>query len=198
MNKWLLVLNLVLLLAVAFLFYSHFNKPSDKPASGAVSASQEQNNSQFRIAYFEMDSVEEYFSLFKEVQKELVRKQDSKNSALSSLHKKHRAKWESLQKNGRNMTEQEITESSQDIAEIENAIKNTERKWDQEINDYFVTQQQNILKMIRDFFAEYNKDKGYAYILANEPGLFYYKDSACNVTADLIKALNEKYKPGKK
>ena len=47
---------------------------------------------------------------------------------------------------------------------------------------------------IEDFLKEYNKDKRYTYIVSYEQGLFYYKDSSYNVTADVIKGLNERYK----
>jgi len=198
MNKWLLGLNVVLLLAVVFLLYNHFKKPSSRSSSESPRSAVSETDTHFRIAYFEMDSVEEYFTLFKEVQKELTKKQEAKNKALRSLYAKHQQKLETLQKNSRNMTEEELNASSRQLAEIENEIKYAEKKWDQEINDYFMTHQQKILSMIRDFFEEYNKDKKYAYILANEPGLFYYKDSACNVTADLIRALNETYRTAKK
>ena len=33
-------------------------------------------------------------------------------------------------------------------------------------------------------------------IISYEPGLFYYKDTAYNITEDLVKGLNEKYKKG--
>jgi len=45
---------------------------------------------------------------------------------------------------------------------------------------------------------EYNKSHSYTYIVSYEQGLFYYKDSVNNITADLIKGLNERYKPSSK
>ena len=49
-------------------------------------------------------------------------------------------------------------------------------------------------KKIEDFLTEYNKDKNYSYIVSYEQGLFYYKDTAYNITDDVIKGLNEQYK----
>ena len=44
-----------------------------------------------------------------------------------------------------------------------------------------------IKNKIEAFLAEYNSDRRYAYIFANEPGLFYYRYSAFNITKDLLK-----------
>jgi outer membrane protein len=53
---------------------------------------------------------------------------------------------------------------------------------------------QDIRKKIEEFLKEYNKDKGYADIFSNSQGLMYYKDTAYNITNDMIKGLNESYK----
>ncbi|MEI9908824.1 MAG: OmpH family outer membrane protein [Bacteroidota bacterium] len=50
---------------------------------------------------------------------------------------------------------------------------------------------------IEEFLKEYNKTKNYSYIIVYEQGLFYYKDTAYNITADVIKGLNEMYKSKK-
>ena len=55
-----------------------------------------------------------------------------------------------------------------------------------------------IKQKIEDFVKDYNVSKNYSYIVAEEPGLFYYKDSVYNITADVIRGLNDKYKTSKK
>ena len=47
---------------------------------------------------------------------------------------------------------------------------------------------------IEDFMKEYNKDKGYSYIFSNIPDMMYYKDTAYNITADVIRGLNAMHK----
>ena len=47
---------------------------------------------------------------------------------------------------------------------------------------------------IEDYLRTYNAERGYTYILAYEPGLFYYRDSTFDITGDLIKGLNDTYK----
>ena len=53
---------------------------------------------------------------------------------------------------------------------------------------------QEVKKKIEEYLAAYNKDKKFAYIISNNPDLIYYKDTANDITADIIKGLNEAYK----
>ena len=53
----------------------------------------------------------------------------------------------------------------------------------------------DLRKKVEDYLKEYNKEKGYAFILSYEPGfMLYYKDTLYDVTSDVIAGLNEKYK----
>jgi outer membrane protein len=53
----------------------------------------------------------------------------------------------------------------------------------------------DLRKKVEDYLKEYNKDKGYAFILSYEPGfMLYYKDSLYDITSDLVTGLNEKHK----
>ena len=53
---------------------------------------------------------------------------------------------------------------------------------------------QDVKRKVEDYLKEYNKDKGYSYVLTSSPDLIYLKDSVYNITSDLIKGLNNQYK----
>ena len=59
---------------------------------------------------------------------------------------------------------------------------------------------EDMQRRLKDFMNDYNKDKRYTYILATGTGLDYlfYKDSVLNITADVVKGLNEKMKEPEK
>jgi outer membrane protein len=63
-----------------------------------------------------------------------------------------------------------------------------------DLQDESFKKMQNVNKRIEDFLKEFNKDKGYAYILAHQPGTIYYKDNRYDITSDVLKGLNESYK----
>jgi len=200
MNKVLPILTVILLLAVAFLYYKQFSGSG----GGAVSKRTVVNISDsagpvnpVRIGYFEMDSVEENFDFFKEVQKEMNRKQDAKVSELTQLQRKLQQKYDEFQSKAPSMTQAQGESAQRELQQLDNNIRSRGQQLDQQASDYFMKKQQEILNMIREFFEDYNKDKGYTYIFASEPGLMYLKDTAYNVTNDLLKGLNEKFKAKK-
>ena len=52
----------------------------------------------------------------------------------------------------------------------------------------------NIKNKIEEYLKEFNKDKGYSYIISYEPELMFYKDTIYNITDQLIQGLNAAYK----
>ena len=66
-----------------------------------------------------------------------------------------------------------------------------------ELQDASFKKMQEVNKTIEAFLKEYNKDKTYAYILAHQPGMIYYKDTAYDITEPILKGLNERYKKKK-
>ncbi len=64
---------------------------------------------------------------------------------------------------------------------------------DKTYNDYVTRRMQDVKTKIEEFLKEYNRDKGYSYIVAYEPGLYYYKDTIYNITGDVVKGLNAMY-----
>lgn len=202
MKNGLVVLNVILLLAVGILFYLYYDskksdtttkentkeqKYSDSPAS----------NGTCKIAYFEMDSVESNFTLAKEMKRELEKKEDKTSSELNRLQNLYQQKLERLQQHLAAMNGPQVDAARSELLQLEQTIRDTKTSMDQEYQNYYVEKKQEILSLIRKFCSEYNKDKKYAIIISNEPGLVFYKDSTLDITADLLKGLNERYKKKK-
>ena len=56
---------------------------------------------------------------------------------------------------------------------------------------------QEVKQKIEAFLVKYNKNKEFAYIFSSNPDLMYYKDTAYDITSDIVKGLNAEYKPKK-
>lgn len=65
-----------------------------------------------------------------------------------------------------------------------------------EMQDESMKKMLDVRQKITDYLKEYNANKGYAFIVGNNDAsiAFYYKDAAYDITADVIKGLNERYK----
>ncbi|HLF46294.1 MAG TPA: OmpH family outer membrane protein [Chitinophagaceae bacterium] len=199
MNKNLLVLNIILLVAVAVLFFLHF---STKDGSNAATDSAKNSNAAeaavFRIAYFDMDSIEAKFSLFKQMQLEVSKKEDSMNAILNSARMNLQNKYRKYQEQQSAMTPADIENAGHELSKLDNDIKNRELALNQSFQSFYMSKQQEVISQIKKYCLEYNKDKKYSLIIANEPGLIYYKDTAFNITSELLKGLNELYDKQKK
>ena len=129
----------------------------------------------------------------KEMKNELEKKEDRINEEMGRLQNTYQQKFVFLQQHGSTMTNAQVESAKAELTQLEQGIKDTKASLDQEYNNYYVQAQQEILSMIRKFCGEYNKDKRYAIIVSNEPGLIFYKDSTMDITKDLLKGLNEMY-----
>ena len=189
------ILNVVLGIAVAVLFYFQFSgsKPTLAAGSKAVAAGD------FRIAYFEIDSVESQFNYYKEVSNSIQAKAQQNNNELNQLKEVFASKYQELQKNGQRMTEAEVNARQQELQQMDKTFKSKEQMMNSEMQDESMKKLQDVKKKITDYLAEYNKSKGYAFILGNNSDMLsmYYKDTAYDITADLVKGLNELYKAKK-
>ena len=75
-------------------------------------------------------------------------------------------------------------------------IDTRKQELSQKLNEKSFGIMEGIQKKLREFLAQYNKDKKYMYIFTTGTGLDYmvFKDSTLNITNEVIKGMNEKMK----
>ncbi|HYF33638.1 MAG TPA: OmpH family outer membrane protein [Chitinophagaceae bacterium] len=196
MNKIALVISIVALALGGVSLYLYTKV--DKPKAITRESNTTSDAGQFKMAYFEMDSLENNYEYVKEI-RETLRKMDEDNkrelAALKTKFEKEMAGWN---KNAASIT-QEQSEAMNNAYQRMSAIYSSKEK---ELYDKLAAEQQKKLmdvnKRIADFLQEYNKTKKYNYIITNEQSLIYYKDSVYNITKDVVEGLNAKHKAGKK
>ena len=184
-------INAVLALAVAILFYLHF---SSKKTSTPSTTSTPVAAGSFKIGYFEMDSIENHYEFFKEVRNTLRGKEQDNGRQLAEMKNTFVAKYQELQKTAQGMTQAELAGKQQELSQMEKTFQNKEQMMNQELQNESFKRLQEVKKKIEDFLKDYNKDKGFSYIMTNSPDLIYLKDTAYNITGDLIVGLNSQYK----
>ncbi len=189
------ILSVLALLLIAVLFYLHFSSGNtSKISSRSDSSDSTFTSDEFRIAYFEMDSLENNFEMVKEVKNELTKKEEAINTELTRLEKNYRDKITKYQNQGPTMTQVQSEAAQRDVMQMQQNIQNRKQALDQEYQDFYMRQMKSVKDKIEGFLKEYNQSKGYSYIVAHEPGLFYYRDSIYNITQDVIKGLNNLHK----
>jgi len=199
MNRnFLLAFNVVLLVLVGVLFYLHFSSPSKKTSTSTATTSAGVVSNippgDFRIGYFEMDSIENNYEYLKDVKNQLRAKENELSGQLNSLKNRYMAKVNKFQQEAQTMTQERQGAIQQELMQEQKVLQNKEQAMGGELQDESFKKMQTVNKTIEDFLKEYNKDKGYSYILANQPGTIYYKDSRYDITGEVLKGLNDDYK----
>jgi outer membrane protein len=196
MNKGLLALNIVLLIGVVVLFFLFFSSKKDNTASVTPARTDSDPAPQWQhtpVAYFDMDSVEANFVLWKQVQAEVVKREAGINDTINQMKMGFQNYYQKLQAQSANLSPRQKDSLGNELAQMDAQIKNRTAELNQNYQTYYMTRQQEIVTKIKNYCKEFNKDKKYSYIIAREPGLFYYTDTAYNVTSELLKGLNAFY-----
>lgn len=193
-----IILNAVLLVAVGVLFYLHFSsKQKAQPAVVRSAVGSDSAVTDFRIAYFELDSINNSFAMMKDVKSILTREEDKITNEISRLQKLYNDKLTQYQNQGE-MSAVQSDAATREMMNLQDRIRNQKQEMDQKYQDLWMRKMQEVKLRVEDFLKEYNKTKGYSYIFAYEPSFIYYRDTIYNITSDLVKGLNEEYKEKKK
>ncbi len=154
----------------------------------------------FKMAYFEMDSVEANFELVKELKDELLKKEQGIEQEMQKManNMQQRYNYYQQQANTGLMNQSQSDAAGRELRNLDEQMKNRKQALDAEYGDFVMRRQNEIKAKIEEYLREYNNASAYTYIVSYEPGLFYYKDTAYNITTDLVKGLNERYKPATK
>jgi outer membrane protein len=191
------ILSVLALALIGVLFYLHFSQ-GDKQKKVSVTADKNAS-SPFAIAYFDIDSLQEHYEYFKDVSVDIKKKESSMNAELNDLTSKYQRTIKKWQEKGNNITQAEGETAQREVGLLQQQYQQRKGELEQEMQKLQVDRMTELRKQVEEFLKEYNKSKKYSYILSYEPGfIIYYRDSAYNITGDLINGLNTQYKERKK
>src|SRR5688500_4946126 len=120
MKSGLLVFNAILLVLIGILFYLHFTgkKATTTQVAGVKNAgttTTPATDKSFQIAYFDMDTLENSFSLIKDVRDEISRRERAVNAELSRLEKGYKDKLERYQGQAATMNQVQSEMATKDM-----------------------------------------------------------------------------------
>jgi outer membrane protein len=182
------IVNGVMAVAIIILFVLHFNSSNTAVKSSAMNAGGT------KVAYFEIDSIQNNYKFFKEVKSALQVKDMENAKQLTALKNAFAAKYQDLQKNGQGMAQAEVASRQQELAQLEKNYTSKEQQLAQELQEESFKKLQEVKKKIEQFLEKYNKAKTFSYIFSSNSDLMYYKDTTYDITTDIVKGLNAEYK----
>ena len=185
-SSW--IVNGVLAIAIIILYVLHFSNSIPVIKASAM------GGSGTKVAYFEIDSIQNNYEFFKEVKSALQVKDMENAKQLTALKNAFAAKYQDLQKNGQSFTQAEVASRQQELAQLEKNYTSKEQQLSQELQEESFKRLQEVKKKIEVFLLKYNSNKTFSYIFSSNSDLMYYKDTAYDVTSDIIKGLNGEHK----
>lgn len=197
MKNFLLAFNILLLIGLGILYYEFYEyKNKDVHVKDTTNAAVSKN---FTIAYFELDSLQENYSYFKEVRTYLNSQEAQMTKQLNALRDGYFAKLKEYNQKGPTMSQTEQGAFEQQLMKMKNDLEQKNQDLTQEMNNLALRRMQDVKIKIQDFLKVYSKEKGYSFVFAaTNEDYIYYKDTLRNVTDDIVSKLNEAYKPVKK
>ncbi len=199
MKNFSLVLNIILLMAVAYLFYYEFSGKKTQAVVAKLSGNHnlgDSNGHRPPLAYVELDSLNEKITFIKERRKELEAEMKAIEQDQENGYRGLQAQKDNFLKKGAAITEEEAQVFQNKLIDQQQKIDARKQELSQKLNEKSFGIMEGIQTKLKQFLADYNKDKKYMYIFTTGTGLDYmvYKDSTLNITNDVIKGMNEKMK----
>jgi outer membrane protein len=195
MKQFSMVLNLVLLAAVGVLYYLHFSKDNklnapQKQVSPSVNST---NTVRPAIAYVELDSLNEKISYIKLGRKDLEAQQQAIETEWENSYRNLENQKNNFLKRGNAITQEEAEKFQTSLLQQQQQVDGRKQNLSQKLNEKSYKFMEEIQKKLKDFLTAYNEDKNFNYIFTTGNGLEYmvYKDSSLNITADVIKGMND-------
>jgi len=201
MKNFLVGVVAVLVIAVAVLFFLHFkyHKQLDT-ISEKVVRQDTMAKRPLRIAYVDLDSIQEKYEYYREKMTEFERKKETADRDLNSSFQKIENERVAFVQRGNAITQVEAEAFQRDYTRKMQNLENQKRTVESQIQTDGIRTMDELRKRINDFLEVYNKEKNYSYIFSYSTGLnvLFYKDTANNITNEVVTGLNDAYKKTKK
>lgn len=186
-----LILNVLLLLAVAFLYLDHFATKSASPSAGTP---QEESAGALRIVYVNADSLLAKYEYFKTRQGELSKKEQQATSSLqargAALQQEIAAAERRAQ--GGNLAPKDIQAMQQDLGMKQQRLLQEQQRVSQDLLAQGQALQEELQKKVKDLLTQIRQEFGYDYILNYGPGtgVLMVNDSL-DITNVVVERLNK-------
>ncbi|HEY8657909.1 MAG TPA: OmpH family outer membrane protein [Hanamia sp.] len=198
MKNILLIINIILIGLVGYLYYLQFHNSKTKIFPEVRSSAVNNLNDKSKVAYIDLDSLQNNYTYYKKIKAEFEQKQSAANDEITSMQKKYQARAVQLQQKAATMNQKEQESAMQEINKMQQDLQSRKQGIDNELYNYNSKMKEDILTRIQNFLKVYNADGKYSYIFSYEPGFMFYKDSTLNITPDVITGLNQMYSENKK
>ncbi len=197
MKNLSLILNGVLIIAVAVLFYLHFSSAGSSSNGIDMDADTSVVNAKGKpIVYIDSDSLLKNYEYSKKVQADLGIKKSAMENTIKAKQDAFAKKLNEYQTKMDYLTPAERAKTENDLKNMQADGENTAYDLQNKLGAEAADLNQKLLVKVEDFLKDYAKANGHQYVIQTSRGIgpVLYGDAQLNVTVDVINKLNELYK----
>ncbi|MGF1584934.1 MAG: OmpH family outer membrane protein [Bacteroidales bacterium] len=195
-----LVINIVLVLAVAGLYALHFTSPD---ISEEIAEYEERGEFQgsMEIVYVNFDTLLNSYDMFFDLQKQFLEKQQKMEGELNTSSRSYERQVVDFQDKVQKglVTRSQAQELEMQIMQVQQDLMQKREEYSRELMEEEQVMNRQLQHSIYEFLEEYNQRHNYQYILSHSfGGPFLYTDKSLNITKNVVDGLNQKYRDNKK
>lgn len=185
-------INIVLFVLVGILAIALFL--STKKTS-PTTANANTIDGKLKIAYVDLDSIQEKYNYYKEKMVEFEKKKEDADRQLNTAFQRIEEERITFAKKGQAITQAEYENFQRSYQGKMQNLEEQKRNMENAISTDGVKMLEELKTKINGFLETYNKEKGYSYIFStsNSLNVLFYKDSAYNITNEVVNGLNKAY-----
>jgi outer membrane protein len=202
MKKLNLTIEVILTIAVVVLFVLHFNG-NKSPFGNALStagASFANKSPSATTVYVDMDAIISNYEMTADLQSKFSDKKQLLEAEMTNKSKNYQSSVLDYQNKVQKglVARAEATEIEQKLAAEQQKLLQLRDKDMAQLANEEQSMKRQILTSITEFLTPYSISKGYSYVFGNSfGGNVLYADKTFNITQDVLKGLNAKYKADK-
>jgi outer membrane protein len=200
MKNFLPVSVAVLAVCVVILFVLQFKNNGSSSNSIGVNTKDSTGFRPLRVAYVDLDSIQEKFVYYKSKMIEFEKKKELADRDLNSAYQQIQNEGKAFQQRGNSITQAEGEAFQRDYTRKMQNLEEQKRIFEGQIQEEGIRTMDDLRKRMNDFLLEFNKKEKYSYIFSYSSGLnvMFYKDTTYNITNQVAAGLNDAYNKSKK
>lgn len=191
MKNLSLILNALLLVAVAVLYFLHFSsqKSPQEENQGASGAPLPVN-----IAYINSDSLLKNYDYFKAVADKLETKKDGLQAEYENRARGLESEINSFQQNAQNMTMAQARAVEENLVKKQQNLMRYQETLAQDLAQEEAKVNNELYDRVADYLKKYGQDNNFQLVLTYQKGSgVLYANDSLNITNEIISGLNKAY-----
>lgn len=193
-----LVLSGLMMGAAVATISSCNNASEEKPAEATPKQVPAKEAPSYKIAYVQIDTLTSQYQKCKDLEEEFTKKRANAESTVQAKGKSFAAQVQEFQRKAQSnlYTQQQYEAEQARLTKLQQDLESLQARLSNSLQEEYQKEFQALTDTIQNFTKSYAKEKGYDFILCKSSGIdnVLYANEAYDVTDEVVKALNKRYK----